>query len=232
MSDCRAARPHNPYCSDRTGTGSLRGDGPRCRAAEAEVLGVWAAIVRSDCGGSAGRAAAQGDLETLRAGGQKGRGTATASVSHCRRDVGRDSVRIMTFLIALGGSQEAESAPPTAVELVKQNAGAKIALVRAVAPTTLGGVDAKEAGLAAINGAAESRRRGRGAPGGGRSAGREICLVRRRRRGDSRGRAGGESRFYRDGGLRPRRRRCPGIPPSPPRALTLATAPNSGQRPS
>jgi nucleotide-binding universal stress UspA family protein len=64
-------------------------------------------------------------------------------------------VRVMTILVALDGSREAETALPKAVELVKQNEGAKVVLARAVDPTTLGGVGAKEARLAAINKAAE-----------------------------------------------------------------------------
>ena len=64
-------------------------------------------------------------------------------------------MKVMTILVALDGSREAESALPTAVGLVKQNDGAKVVLVRAVDPTTLDGVGAKETRVAAINEAAE-----------------------------------------------------------------------------
>lgn len=64
-------------------------------------------------------------------------------------------MRIMTILVALDGSREAESALPKAVGLVKQNEGAKVVLVRAIDPATLGGGRAKKTRLAAINEAAE-----------------------------------------------------------------------------
>jgi nucleotide-binding universal stress UspA family protein len=64
-------------------------------------------------------------------------------------------MKVMTILVALDGSREAESALPKAVGLVEQNDGAKVVLVRAVDPTTLGGVGAKETRVAAINEAAE-----------------------------------------------------------------------------
>lgn len=64
-------------------------------------------------------------------------------------------MRIMTILVALDGSREAESALPKAVGLVKQNDGAKVVLVRAIDPTTLGGGGARKTRLAAINDAAE-----------------------------------------------------------------------------
>ena len=61
----------------------------------------------------------------------------------------------MTILVALDGSREAENALPKAVALVKQNDGAKVVLVRAIDPMTLGGGGAKKTRLAAINEAAE-----------------------------------------------------------------------------
>ena len=64
-------------------------------------------------------------------------------------------MKVMTILVALDGSREAESALPTAVALVKQNDGAKVVLVRAIDPATLGGGGAKKTRLAAINEAAE-----------------------------------------------------------------------------
>lgn len=64
-------------------------------------------------------------------------------------------MRIMTILVALDGSREAETALPKAVGLAKQNDGAKVVLVRAIDPTTLGGEGAKKTRVAAINEAAE-----------------------------------------------------------------------------
>jgi nucleotide-binding universal stress UspA family protein len=64
-------------------------------------------------------------------------------------------MKIMTILVALDGSREAENALPKAVALVKQNDGAKVVLVRAIDPTTLGAGGAKKTRLAAINEAAE-----------------------------------------------------------------------------
>ena len=64
-------------------------------------------------------------------------------------------MKIMTILVALDGSREAENALPKAVAVVKQNDGAKVVLVRAIDPTTLGAGGAKTTRLAAINEAAE-----------------------------------------------------------------------------
>lgn len=64
-------------------------------------------------------------------------------------------VKVMKILVALDGSREAEAALPKAVELVKQNDGAKVVLVRAVDPATLAGAGAADARVTAINEAAE-----------------------------------------------------------------------------
>lgn len=71
-----------------------------------------------------------------------------------RRDVRREPVKVTKILVALDGSREAEAALPEAVELVEQNEGAKVVLVRAVDPATLagGGADVRST---AINAAAE-----------------------------------------------------------------------------
>ena len=47
------------------------------------------------------------------------------------------TVRIARILVALDGSSDAEIALPKAVELAKQNAAAKVVLVRAVDPARL-----------------------------------------------------------------------------------------------
>lgn len=64
-------------------------------------------------------------------------------------------MKVMKILVALDGSPEAEAALPKAVELVKQNDGAKVVLVRAVDPATLAGAGTADARLTAINEAAE-----------------------------------------------------------------------------
>ena len=64
-------------------------------------------------------------------------------------------MKVMKILVALDGSREAEAALPKAVELVEQNDGAKVVLVRAVDPATLAGAGAADARLTAINAAAE-----------------------------------------------------------------------------
>jgi nucleotide-binding universal stress UspA family protein len=61
----------------------------------------------------------------------------------------------MKILVPLDGSSEAEAALPKAVELVKQNNGAKLVLGRAVDPATLPGVGFTTAQVSAINEAAE-----------------------------------------------------------------------------
>lgn len=61
----------------------------------------------------------------------------------------------MKILVALDGSRWAEAALPKAVELVKQNEGATIVVVRAVDPATQDGSVLTEAGVRAINEAAD-----------------------------------------------------------------------------
>lgn len=72
-----------------------------------------------------------------------------------RRSVGREPVKVRKIVVALDGSREAEAALPKAVELVKQNDGAKVVLVRAVDPATLAGAGVPDARVTAINEAAE-----------------------------------------------------------------------------
>src|SRR5688572_25856504 len=64
-------------------------------------------------------------------------------------------VKLMKILVALDGSRWAEAALPKAVELVKQNEGATIVVVRAVDPATQDGSVLTEAGVRAINEAAD-----------------------------------------------------------------------------
>jgi nucleotide-binding universal stress UspA family protein len=64
-------------------------------------------------------------------------------------------MKIMRILVALDGSRWAEAALPKAVELVKQNDGAKVVIVRAVDPATLDGAGFTEARVRAINEAAD-----------------------------------------------------------------------------
>src|SRR5688572_26202414 len=64
-------------------------------------------------------------------------------------------VNIMRILVALDGSRWAESALPKAVELVKQNNGARVVVVRAVDPATVDGDGTTEARMSAINDAAD-----------------------------------------------------------------------------
>jgi nucleotide-binding universal stress UspA family protein len=64
-------------------------------------------------------------------------------------------VKVMKILVALDGSRWAEAALLRAVELVKQNGGAKVVIVRAVDPATLAGGGATEARVRAINEAVE-----------------------------------------------------------------------------
>lgn len=61
----------------------------------------------------------------------------------------------MKILVALDGSRWAEAALPKAVELVKQNDGATVVIVRAVDPASLDGAGATEARVSAINEAAD-----------------------------------------------------------------------------
>lgn len=66
-----------------------------------------------------------------------------------------DPMKAMKILVPLDGSPWAEAALPKAVELVQQNNGAKLVLVRAVDPASLPGVGFTTAQVAAINEAAE-----------------------------------------------------------------------------
>jgi nucleotide-binding universal stress UspA family protein len=71
-----------------------------------------------------------------------------------RGEVG-ESVRVMTILVPLDGSRTSEAALPKAVRVARQNAGARLVLVRAVDPATLPGVGFTAAHVSAINEAAE-----------------------------------------------------------------------------
>jgi nucleotide-binding universal stress UspA family protein len=62
---------------------------------------------------------------------------------------------MMKILVPLDGSRAAETALPKAVGLARQNAGARLVLVRAVDPATLPGVGFTGAQVSAINEAAE-----------------------------------------------------------------------------
>jgi len=62
---------------------------------------------------------------------------------------------IMKILVALDGSQWAEAALPKAVELVNDNDGAKVVVVRAVDPAALDGAGLTQAKVKAINEAAD-----------------------------------------------------------------------------
>lgn len=64
-------------------------------------------------------------------------------------------MKVTKILVALDGSREAEAALPKAVQLVKENEGAKVVLVRAVDPVALAGAGAADVRLIAINAAAE-----------------------------------------------------------------------------
>jgi nucleotide-binding universal stress UspA family protein len=66
-----------------------------------------------------------------------------------------ESVRVMKILVPLDGSRASEAALPKAVGLARQNAGARLVLVRAVDPATLPGVGFTAAHVSAINEAAE-----------------------------------------------------------------------------
>lgn len=61
----------------------------------------------------------------------------------------------MRILVALDGSRRAETVLPKAIELVRQNPGAKVVVVRAVDPATLHREGVSEARVTAINEAAE-----------------------------------------------------------------------------
>ena len=61
----------------------------------------------------------------------------------------------MRILVALDGSRRAETVLPKAIELVRQNPGAKVVVVRAVDPATLHREGASEARVTAIKEAAE-----------------------------------------------------------------------------
>ena len=63
-------------------------------------------------------------------------------------------MKIMKIVVALDGSRWAEAALPKAVELVKDNDGAKVVVVRAVDPATLDGAGLTAARVKAINEAA------------------------------------------------------------------------------
>lgn len=64
-------------------------------------------------------------------------------------------MKIMNILVALDGSRWAEAALPKAIELAKDNDGAKVVVVRAVDPATLDGAGLTEATINAINEAAD-----------------------------------------------------------------------------
>jgi nucleotide-binding universal stress UspA family protein len=61
----------------------------------------------------------------------------------------------MKILVALDGSRWAEAALPKAVELVRQNTGATVVVVRAVDPQTHDGAVLTEAGVRALDEAAD-----------------------------------------------------------------------------
>ena len=64
-------------------------------------------------------------------------------------------MKITKILVALDGSRWAEAALPKAIELVKDNDGAKVVVVRAVDPATMDGAGLTEARIDAINEAAD-----------------------------------------------------------------------------
>jgi nucleotide-binding universal stress UspA family protein len=78
-----------------------------------------------------------------------------------------ESVRLMKILVALDGSRASEAALPKAVGLARQNADARLVLVRAVDPATLPGVGFTAAHVSAINEAAEYLRKCGWAPSAG-----------------------------------------------------------------